>query len=339
MDANGMPFTFNDLRQASGWSYETAHANVGKKLKRYLASVGGGYTAMGMRDVTEEAFCRICSQSSALSDDPHRPLLTPPAEGLVIKAREAAMAAVQHYNNPTAIFRSGNYITLMMIAYTALFHAIFERDAVSYIEVHNDGTAKSVGGLPMLWDCVHSSKFYAENHSTCHDRKAARAMAKNLEFFAPIRNHIEHRFMPQLDEAIVAECQSMLMNFETILSEEFTFYYSLNQSLALALQFSTHRTPASVDALRRVQSQEYDNLRTYINNFRAGLPDDIFGDPAFAFRVMLIPKPVSEARKSDVSIEFVKIDPNNPQQTAELERLYVCDQAGRIRHRRPVNCV
>ncbi len=41
------------------------------------------------------------------------------------KARESCLAAVAAYNNPTAEFRTGTYIVLMMIAWTSMFHAIF----------------------------------------------------------------------------------------------------------------------------------------------------------------------------------------------------------------------
>jgi len=41
------------------------------------------------------------------------------------KARESAFLAVETYNRPRTSFRSGGYIVLMCIAWTALFHAIF----------------------------------------------------------------------------------------------------------------------------------------------------------------------------------------------------------------------
>ena len=316
-------FTFGELVAASGWAENSAKGNLAKKLNQLVQPVDGGYKAEGVRALTSDAFCRICSQSSALSRDPLKPILTPRVEGLVLKAREAALAAVQHYNNPTAVFRSGNYIILMMIAFTALFHAIFERDSVDYEEKLSDGSAKIRNGFCMLWDAGYSAKYYAENYCFEANKVTLRSMAKNLEYFLPLRNQIEHQFMPPFDEILAAECQSMLMNFEAILASEFTSYYSLGQSLTLALQFSTNRTSEVVAALRRLYSQEYDALKDYINTFRAGLSEEIVSNPAFAFRVALIPMPVSEARKSDISIEFIKIDPNNPEQTAELERQYV----------------
>ena len=322
-EQNQSVFTFADLVAGSGWAESTARGNLGKKLSQLLQQMDGGYKAVGVKLLTADAFCRICSQSAALSRDPLRPTLTPRAEGLVIKAREAALAAVQNYNNPTAVFRSGNYIILMMIAFTALFHAIYERDGVDYEEKEANGSSKIRKGFPMLWDARYSAQYYAENYCSEANKITLRSMAKNLEYFVPLRNQIEHRFMPPFDEVLTAECQSMLLNFEAILDSEFTAYYSLGQSLTLALQFSSRRTPEVVASLRRFYSQEYDALKEYINTFRAGLSDEIVSNPAFAFRVVLIPMPVSEARKSEVSIEYIKIDPNNPEQTAEIERQYV----------------
>jgi len=41
------------------------------------------------------------------------------------KARESALLAVETYNRPGTSFRSGGFIVLMCIGWTALFHAIF----------------------------------------------------------------------------------------------------------------------------------------------------------------------------------------------------------------------
>ena len=41
------------------------------------------------------------------------------------KARDSALLAVEVYNKPAVSFKSSGYITLMVIAWTSLFHAIF----------------------------------------------------------------------------------------------------------------------------------------------------------------------------------------------------------------------
>ena len=43
------------------------------------------------------------------------------------KAKDACLAAVTNYNRPGTAFRTRTYTVLMVIAWTALFHAIFHR--------------------------------------------------------------------------------------------------------------------------------------------------------------------------------------------------------------------
>ena len=50
-------------------------------------------------------------------------------KSLLIKARESALLAVETYNRPSAHFRSGAYVVLMIIAWTSLFHALFIAEA------------------------------------------------------------------------------------------------------------------------------------------------------------------------------------------------------------------
>jgi len=313
-------FTRSELSTASGWTETTTKANLSKKLNAIVIKVDGGFRAIGVRKLTEDAFCRMCSQNSSLANDPQRPRLEPKVEGLIIKAREAALAAVQNYNNPTAMFRTGNYIVLMTIAYTSLFHAVFLKDGVDYIAYDKNGNPKLVNGEPMLWDVVKCVEYYRENYNNKYGGNFLKAVSKNIEFFLPLRHKIEHRFMPEIDVEIGGHCQSMLLNFESIITKEFTIYYSLNMSLSLALQFSTGRSTNTVEALRRLQSAEYQDLKQQITAFHNGLPDDIIGDPAFAFRMWLVPKTANHARSADLSVEFVPINELTAERVAELEK-------------------
>jgi hypothetical protein len=320
-EKEGRIFSLEDLVKASGWTANTAQSIRSKKLGHIIDRVESGYQCSGISRYDEEAFCRLCSQTSSLADDPERPRLDPKVEGFVIKAREAALAAVQHYNNPTSVFRSGNYIVLMIIAYTSLFHAIFERYKVDYVEYGTDGKPrKTKDGENFFWDAERSANYYATHYQTDANKKQLVAMAKNLEFMIPIRNKIEHRFMPELDVTVVGHCQALLMNFEYLLVEEFTTYYALNTSLSLALQFSTQRSNESVNALKRFQSKEYEELQDYITQFHKNLPSEIYTNPAFVFRVWLIPKIGNHEKTSDLSIEYVHIDKLDPWNAAELEK-------------------
>ena len=51
---------------------------------------------------------------------------------LLEKSRNSATLAVETYNRPTRAFKSYAYIVLMNIAWTSLFHAMFEMYRVNY---------------------------------------------------------------------------------------------------------------------------------------------------------------------------------------------------------------
>lgn len=318
MEDEGTEFTLIELVNASGWKESTAKANAAKKLASLLSKTDNGFRSHGVKRLNEESFCRLCSQKSALALNPRKPSLAPKVEGYVNKAREAALSAVQNYNNPTSQFRSANYIVMMVIAFTSLFHATFERDGVDYVERDKDGNPIVRGGNQMLWDGLHSAKYYA---SSCD-----LPLVKNLELLIAIRNKIEHQYMPQLDTDIHGHCQALLMNFEQILVREFTDFYALNTSLAMAIQFSTQRAPETVDTLRRFQSAEYDAVKQYISNYEGNLSDEVRSDPQFAFRVWLIPKTVNNIKQSDISIEFVRPSEIPPELLDTLAKCLIAEK-------------
>lgn len=325
---SGQIFTREDLIDASGWTEQTTRANLSKKLNQLVIRCDGGYRASGVLDLGEEGFCRICSQNSTLAGDPRRPSLNAKTEELVLKARESVLAGVQHYNNPTSHFRSGNYLVLMIIGFTALFHAIFERDNIDYIERKTDGTPKKTkDGEPYHWDARYSANFYAQRYATNYTPSFLLAVEKNLEFILPLRNKIEHRHIPSLDLDIGGHCQALLLNFERILVTEFGKYYALNPSLTLALQFSTERSEDTITAVRRLQSVEYESLREYISSFHADLPDEIAANAAFELRVWLVQKPANRERNADLSLEFVPREQLSNDQYAELQRAIIAVKA------------
>jgi hypothetical protein len=317
-------FVIYELVSATGWGLDTAKQYISTRLKPFVERLSDGtYRALGCAEYSEEEFVRLQSQSVKIARDPLHLDISESAEVLVSKAKESALAAVQHYNNPTAVFRTGNYIILMVIAYTALFHAVFERDGIDYVARDNKGVPRTVAGEMMLWDLMGSYSEYALRFGNKYDAGFLKAMKANLELVIPIRHKIEHRSLPPLDADFCGKCQSMLMNFETILTTEFTVHNAINNTLSLALQFSTQRRPETVSALRKFQQQEYAALKQFINDFEAGLPDDVVGNMAYAFRVYLIPRPASDARRSDICIDFLKIDPNDQDQLNEYAKFIV----------------
>lgn len=53
-------------------------------------------------------------------------------DSLINKSREAMIAAVQIYNNPSISFKTENYIVLATISWTYLLHAYYREIKVDY---------------------------------------------------------------------------------------------------------------------------------------------------------------------------------------------------------------
>lgn len=51
---------------------------------------------------------------------------------LLKKSREAALAAVQIFNNPNIRFKSETYVVLIIIAWTYLLHAYYRDQRIEY---------------------------------------------------------------------------------------------------------------------------------------------------------------------------------------------------------------
>ena len=118
------------------------------------------------------------------------------------KARESALLAVEVYNKPGNTFRSGGYIVLMVIAWTALFHAVFFRRKTKPYYREKNRRYKRIDGDYKHWELDESLRQYFGS-------EVGHPVRRNLEFFIPLRNQIEHRSVPALDASIFGECQEI----------------------------------------------------------------------------------------------------------------------------------
>src|SRR3972149_5918974 len=101
------------------------------------------------------------------------------------KAQDSALLAVEMYNKPAIRFKSSGYIVLMVISWTALYHAIFYRKNIKPIY-------RQPGSRRFL--LIEGDFKYWELH-TCLEKyyktDTQNPVRKNLEFFIRLRNKIE----------------------------------------------------------------------------------------------------------------------------------------------------
>jgi hypothetical protein len=183
------------------------------------------------------------------------------------KCRWSAIAAVDAYNRPGPRFRTAQFVILIIIAWTAAFHATFYRKGrrpwfrksgagigVRYVKID---------GEPKHWDLAECLKqHYGDKHP---------AERKNLEFLVGLRNKIEHRHLPELDAALYGECQAAVLNLETLLVQEFGQKYALAEQLAVSLQFSQIFPDEKQKATKALVSSAARTVKEYVERFRGGL--------------------------------------------------------------------
>lgn len=314
-EQNGKSFRIDELAHATGWQPGTVQAYRNKKWHGIVTKeAGGAYRAFGISKYTADEWVRLMSQNDEVSADPKRPQLASDVEALVRKARESALLALQIYNSPVTVFRTEGFSVLMVIAWTSLFHAIFERREEPYFYLETDGvTPKQVDGDKKAWElrtCI--AELWGDKDTP---------VRRNLEFFIKFRNRVEHRYVPAIDPLVAGECQALLLNFDELLVAEFGDYFALRESLAVPLQTASVRGTAQLEALRLLHARHFDELRQFVEAYRSDLPPAIYRDHRYSFRVYLVPKTGNHVSSSDLAVEFVKYDPTKPEEMAEYEKV------------------
>src|SRR3990167_702899 len=154
-------------------------------------------------------------------------------KSILESAVEAALLSVEIYNKPRSIFRAESYITLMILAWTRLFHAYFNNTiGDKYFYKKRKGYRyERIDGERKAWDLSTCINKYGELNEP---------VIKNLEFFVKLRNKIEHRHINkrEVDTLIFGECQALLYNFENTMIKLFGPDYAINEALVYSLQFS-----------------------------------------------------------------------------------------------------
>lgn len=314
-EKSGQSFTIAEICDATGWKTSTAQTYVTKKWDRFLSKTSHGYAVTGVSDYELSEYIRLMSQKNVLSADPRRPQLDIEVERLIVKAREAAINALDSYNRIGGIFRTESFIVMMVIAWRSLFHAIYQYRGKSFIYSDANGNPIIVDGEEKAWElkqCI--DEYFGSSNNP---------IQMNLKFIIELRNKIEHRYVPAIDPHVAGECQACVLNFDELLVDEFGEYYALRESLAVPLQTASFRSQSQVDALKRFQGKQYDDLKDFIDTFRSNVPDPIYQDPHYSFRVYLIPKTGNHENSSDIAFEFVKYDPKKPEDVKSLERQVV----------------
>ncbi|GHA71162.1 hypothetical protein GCM10009007_10050 [Formosimonas limnophila] len=220
---------------------------------------------------------------------------------LLKKSKEAALAAVQIFNNPVISFKSEAFIVLMNIAWTYLLHAYFRKMGVEYRFYTQRGNRK-------IYD---KTKYGAKKHwelERCLNTRESpiqKDVANNLKFLIGFRHEIEHQMTTKIDDFLSARFQACCLNYNEYIKKLFEDD-GIEKHLSFSLQFS------SIDAEQiqflQAQTDLPANIHSYITEFDEELTDDEYNSPKYAYRIFFVPKLANKKGQADKVIEFVKSD-------------------------------
>jgi Domain of unknown function (DUF3644) len=221
---------------------------------------------------------------------------------LLNKSREAALAAVQIFNNPNIGFKSESYVVLMVISWTYLLHAYYREKKIEYRYFTKTGQRrcfdKTKHGAKKYWNlerCLNESKSPIDKHTT-----------NNLRFLIGLRHEIEHQMTSRIDDLLSARFQACCLNYNEYIKKLFGDSKGIEKHLSFSLQFSTISTDQK--ELLEEHPDLPANIQSYIKDFDTVLSDEEFSDLHYAYRILFVPKTANRKGQADRVIEFVKSD-------------------------------
>lgn len=219
---------------------------------------------------------------------------------LLIKAREAMIAAVHTFNSAGLTFRAELFIVTAIIAWTYLLHAWFKREGIDYRYTKNQNgdrvVVKTPNGAEKYWELSQCLK-----HSRCPVEKGAQ---KNLTFLLELRHEIEHRSTNRIDDTISAKLQACCINFNDAIKTLFGAQYALERRLPIALQFVTF-SPDQRALLKKATTLPR-HVETMMDSFERQLTREEQDDPRFALRYFMVHKTANRAPGADLAVEIVQ---------------------------------
>lgn len=221
-------------------------------------------------------------------------------EELLDKSQEAALAAVQIFNNPNVTFKSETYVILMIVAWTYLLHAYYRKKGIDYRYFTQNSLRKR-------YDRTKHGAYKHWELERCLDDKECplqREVVQNLRFLIGLRHEIEHQMTTRMDDLLSARFQSCCINYHEAIVSLFGESYGIAKYLAVSLQFASLGRE-QVDMLDQHPGLPA-SIKRYISGFDGALPPGDFASPKFAYRVIFIPKTVNHPNQADRVINFIK---------------------------------
>lgn len=227
------------------------------------------------------------------------------------KAIDSSLLAVETYNKPAIKFKSGGYIVLIIIAWTALFHAVFfKRKIKPFYKKPGSSRYLRIDGDYKYWELRTCTEKYFLSDSQ-------NPVRKNLEFFIYLRNKIEHKSLPEIDSNIFGECQALLFNFDKFIEKEFGEKYCIREALTFSLQLFPSRESLSTSIKTNALAK---NVISFIDNYRSSIATDVIESGNYSFKAFLI-QVANHQNSESFPVQFVQWDKLTDEEKAKARKV------------------
>jgi hypothetical protein len=221
---------------------------------------------------------------------------------LLIKSQEAALTAVQLFNNPLIRFKTESFIVLMIIAWTYLLHAYYRSLKVEYRYYEQRAQrrrfVRSKGGGYKYWEL--------ERCLNVKECPLDRDTVNNLRFLLELRHEIEHQMTMRLDDYLSGRYQACALNYNHYITKLFGDRYALDTHLTYSIQFM-ELTLEQAGAVEKA-SPVPERLRSFITQFDNRLTDEEYESDRYSYRLLFKKKLAARPGQADKVVEFIDPD-------------------------------
>ncbi len=212
-------------------------------------------------------------------------------EGALRHARKSALEALRVWNDPTNGFRSGAFSLLFVTAWNALAIAVLDRKGACWWDAESAEGEVSRPTRDLVIEAIAGA-----GHEP---------VRRNVNFWIDIRNCVAHRYLPAVDAIVIPWAQAGLLDFESVLEDEFGTEYCIGDSLSVPLQLSGFRDPGVLGSLKKLQASLPIEVQAVLADARS-VPDEILEDPRYMMRVAFVPFVPSSGRSPDAVAHFFR---------------------------------
>lgn len=272
------------------WGDATAH---GRRFDRFILRVLGIHTSRKSKQSD-----RIADLEKTLKGKGWLPPGAPTWELQLQHGRNAALAALRIWNDPTSNFRTASFSVLLVIAWNSIAIAQLQRQKKEWRELDERGVPTLIGAREKAKDVLELVEDAFDGHHQV-------GMRANIRFWVGLRNQVAHRHLPALDAVVIPHAQASLLNLEDQLGTIFGSEYLLAEALSVPLQLSGFRDPGVLSSLKTLQASLPLDVQAFLVK-ASSIPDELLVDPSFQLRVAFVPVVPASGRSPDAVAYFVR---------------------------------